>query len=135
MLKEFKEFAIQGNVIDLAVGVIIGGAFGKIITSLVDDVVMPPIGKLLGGVDFNNLYLNLSDQTYESFAKAKAAGAPVIGYGAFLNTLVQFLIIAFIIFLIVRAINRLKRAKAAEPAPPSAQEVLLTEIRDLLKTR
>ncbi|MCC7259020.1 MAG: large conductance mechanosensitive channel protein MscL [Gammaproteobacteria bacterium] len=136
MLKEFREFAMRGNVVDLAVGIIIGGAFGKIVTSLVNDVIMPPIGLLLGGVDFSNLFLDLSGGDYASLAAAREAGAPVIGYGAFVNTMLDFVIVAFAIFLLVRAINRLK--KAAPPAPPpgpSNEEKLLGEIRDLLKSR
>jgi large conductance mechanosensitive channel len=136
MLKEFREFIAKGNVVDLAVGVIIGAAFGKIVTSLVDDIVMPPIGKILGNVDFSNLFISLSGGTYKTLAEAKAAGAATINYGVFFNTVVQFLIVAFIIFLVVRSINKLRKeeAPAADPAP-SKEEVLLTEIRDLLKTR
>ncbi|CAG0945494.1 Large-conductance mechanosensitive channel [Gammaproteobacteria bacterium] len=136
MLKEFKEFAMRGNVVDLAVGIIIGGAFGKITTSLVNDVIMPPVGLLLGKVDFSSLYLNLSGTAYASLAAAQAAGAPVIRYGAFINTLLDFLIVAFAIFLLVRAINRLKKAEPTPaPAGPTAEEKLLGEIRDLLKAR
>lgn len=113
MLKEFKEFAMRGNVVDLAVGIIIGSAFGKIISSLVSDVLMPPIGRLLGGVDFANLYLNLSGGSYPSLAAAKEAGAATINYGVFLNTMIDFIIVAFAIFLLVRAINKMKR----QPAP------------------
>ena len=138
MLKEFKEFALKGNVMDLAIAVIIGGAFGKIIDSLVSDVIMPPIGKLLGNVDFASLFIDLSGGTYASLAEAKRAGAAVIGYGAFINTLINFLIIALVLFFIVRAINRtrmLEPAPAPPPAEPTAEEKLLTEIRDLLKQR
>ncbi|MCC7488377.1 MAG: large conductance mechanosensitive channel protein MscL [Gammaproteobacteria bacterium] len=136
MLKEFKEFAMRGNVVDLAVGIIIGGAFGKITTSLVNDVIMPPVGLLLGKVDFSSLYINLSGTAYASLAAAQAAGAPVIRYGAFINTLLDFLIVAFAIFLLVRAINRLKKAEPTPaPAGPTAEEKLLGEIRDLLKAR
>jgi large conductance mechanosensitive channel len=113
MLKEFKEFAMRGNVVDLAVGIIIGSAFGKIISSLVSDIIMPPIGRLLGGVDFANLYLNLSGGSYDSLAAAKEAGAATINYGVFLNTMIDFIIVAFAIFLLVRAINKMKR----QPAP------------------
>jgi large conductance mechanosensitive channel len=128
MIKEFKEFAMRGNVVDLAVGIIIGGAFGKIVTSLVNDVLMPPIGMLLGGVDFSNLAFTL---------KQAAAGDPavVIKYGAFINTVIDFVIVAFAIFLLIRAINSFKKKEDAAPAPPPKQEVLLTEIRDLLKSR
>lgn len=136
MLREFKEFAMRGNVVDLAVGIIIGGAFGKIITSLVNDVIMPPIGLLFGKVDFSSLFINLSSEDYATLAAAQEAGAPVIRYGAFVNTMLDFIIVAFAIFLLVRAINRMKKAAPAPPpAGPSAEEKLLGEIRDLLKTR
>ena len=115
MLKEFKEFAMKGPVVDLAVGVIIGAAFGKIITSLVDDIIMPPIGRMLGNVDFANLFVNLSDKNFASVAAAKAAGAATINYGIFFNTVLNFLIIAFVIFLIIRRLNAMKK-----PAPVSA---------------
>jgi large conductance mechanosensitive channel len=116
MLKEFKEFAMKGPVIDLAVGVIIGAAFGKIVSSLVDDIIMPPIGRALGNVDFANLFVNLSGKDYPSVAAAKAAGAATINYGIFLNTILNFLIIAFVLFLIIRQINALKApAPAATP--------------------
>lgn len=107
VMQEFREFAVKGNVIDLAVGVIIGGAFGKIITSLVNDVLMPPIGLLLGKVDFSNLYLNMSGTKYASLAEAQAAGAPTLNYGLFLNNVVDFVIVALVIFLMIRAMNRL----------------------------
>jgi large conductance mechanosensitive channel len=106
VLKEFKEFAMRGSVLDLAVGVIIGVAFGKVVSSLVDDVIMPPIGRLLGHVDFSNLFINLSDKSYASLAAAKAAGAPTLNYGNFLNTIINFLIVAFAVFLLVRAVNK-----------------------------
>ena len=135
MLKEFKEFAMRGNVIDLAVGVVIGGAFGKIVTSLVNDVIMPPIGLLTGGVDFSDMkwVLKPADNTDPAHKIAEVA----INYGVFINTLIQFIIIAFAIFLVVKAINRLsrKQEEAAPPAAPPADVVLLTEIRDLLKNR
>lgn len=117
MLKEFKEFAMRGNVLDLAVGVVIGAAFGKIVASLVDDVVMPPIGRLLGHVDFSNLFLNLSDKSFDTLAAAKAAGAPTLNYGNFINTIINFLIVAFAIFLLVRTVNRWTTKPAAPPAP------------------
>lgn len=120
MLKEFKEFAMRGNVIDLAIGVIIGAAFGKIVTSFVNDVIMPPIGLLLGNVDFSNLFLNLSGQSYASLAEAQAAGAPTLNYGVFINTVLDFLIVAFVIFLVVRQMNRLKRKQDTQEAPPPA---------------
>lgn len=139
MLEEFKKFAMRGNVIDLAVGVVIGAAFGKIVTSLVEDVIMPPLGLLLGQVDFSNLFLTLSGEgDYATVAAAKAAGAITINYGLFLNTIIQFLIIAFAIFIVIKQMNRLmgqkeeEQAPATPPAPPR-QEVLLEEIRDLLK--
>ncbi|MGO4503999.1 MULTISPECIES: large-conductance mechanosensitive channel protein MscL [unclassified Dyella] len=133
MLKEFKEFAMRGNVIDLAVGVVIGGAFGKIVTSLVDQIIMPPIGLLTGGVDFSQMkwVLKPADNTDPAHKIAEVA----IGYGNFINTLIQFLIIAFAIFLVVKAINKLTRREEAAPAPPAADVVLLTEIRDLLKAQ
>jgi large conductance mechanosensitive channel len=114
MLKEFKEFAMRGPVVDLAVGVIIGAAFGKIISSLVDDLIMPPIGKMLGNVDFANLFVNLSDKEYPSVAAAKAAGAATINYGIFFNTILNFLIIAFVLFLIIRRMNAIKKPTSAQ---------------------
>jgi large conductance mechanosensitive channel len=139
MLKEFKEFAMRGNVMDMAVGIIIGAAFGKIVTSLVNDIVMPPIGLLMGNVDFSNLFLNLSmNADYASVAAAESAGAPIVKYGLFINTVLDFVIVALAIFLLIRSINKLKRKQEAAPAappPPSAQEKLLTEIRDLLKAQ
>lgn len=118
MLKEFKEFAMRGSVLDLAVGVIIGAAFGKVVSSLVDDVIMPPIGRLLGHVDFSNLFINLSETHYQSVAAAKAAGAPTLNYGTFLNTIINFLIVAFAVFLLVRSVNKWL-PKPAPPAPPA----------------
>ncbi|QNK00012.1 large-conductance mechanosensitive channel protein MscL [Dyella telluris] len=133
MIKEFKEFAMRGNVIDLAVGVVIGGAFGKIVTALVDQIIMPPIGMLTGGVDFSQMKLVLkpADNTDPAHKIAEVA----IGYGNFINTLIQFLIIAFAIFLVVKAINKLTKKQEAAPAAPPADVVLLTEIRDLLKSQ
>ncbi len=116
MFKEFKEFAMKGNVMDMAVGIIIGAAFGKIITSFVNDVIMPPIGLLLGKVDFSNLFINLSGQAYPTIAAAKEAGAATLNYGVFFNTVIDFLIVAFAIFLVVKQINRLKRAEVPAPA-------------------
>lgn len=136
MWQEFKEFAMRGSVIDLAIGIIIGVAFGKIVTSLVNDVIMPPIGLLLGKVDFSNLFIDLSGKGFGNLTAAKAAGAPVVAYGSFINTIIEFLIIAFVIFLMVRQINRMKKKEEAKPTPPPApsKEVqLLAEIRDLLK--
>jgi large conductance mechanosensitive channel len=134
MLKEFKAFAMRGNVLDMAVGVIIGTAFGKIVTSLVNDVLMPPIGRLLGGLDFSSLFINLSGTAYPSVAAAKAAGAPTINYGLFLNSVIDFVIVAFVIFLLLRQVNRFLPAPPPPPPPgPSAEEKLLAEIRDLLR--
>ena len=139
MAKEFKEFAMRGNVMDMAVGIIIGGAFGKIVSSLVTDVLMPPIGKLTGGVNFAELFVVLGDGKFETLAKAKEAGAVTINYGLFLNAVIDFVIVAFAIFLMIKGMNALKRkeeSKAAVPAPPAeppADVKLLTEIRDLLK--
>jgi large conductance mechanosensitive channel len=120
MLKEFKEFAMRGNVLDMAIGIIIGAAFGKIISSLVNDVLMPPIGLLLGKVDFSNLFIDLSGQSHPSLAAAKAAGAATINYGVFLNTILDFLIVAFAIFLLIRQVNRFKRQP--EPAAPTTKD-------------
>jgi len=138
MLDEFKTFAMRGNVVDMAVGIIIGGAFGKIISSFVADVIMPPIGLLMGNVDFSQLFINLSDTTYETLALAKEAGAPTINYGTFLNTVLDFLIVAFAIFMVIRGMNKMKKKeeeKPAEPAKPSEEVQLLTDIRDALKNR
>jgi large conductance mechanosensitive channel len=117
MIREFREFAARGNVIDLAVGVIIGASFGKIVTSLVEDIVMPPIGMLTGGLNFIDKFVTLNGSQYASLAQAKAAGAPVIAYGNFVNTVLQFLIVAFVVFLMVREINRLKTPAPAPPTP------------------
>lgn len=119
MIKEFKDFVMRGNVLDLAVAVIIGGAFGKIVTSFVNDILMPPIGLALGGVDFADLFISLNGQSYASLADAQAAGAPTVNYGIFLNTVIDFLIVAFVIFLIVKAANRMKKP---EPATPTTKE-------------
>lgn len=122
VLKEFREFAVRGNVIDLAVGVIIGAAFGKIVDSLVKDVIMPPIGMMTGKVDFSNLYWNLGDTQYTSLAEAQQAGAPTINYGMFINNIIQFLIVAFAVFLMVRSINRMRRpAETTETASETKQ--------------
>lgn len=137
-LKEFREFAVRGNVIDMAVGIIIGAAFGKVVTSVVEDVIMPPIGWVLGGVDFSGLFINLTGEDYPSLQAAKDAGAPVIGYGAFINTIITFTIVAFAVFLLIKFINNLRRMahveqEPAAPPPPPREEVLLEEIRDILK--
>jgi large conductance mechanosensitive channel len=120
MLKEFKEFAMRGNVLDMAIGIVIGAAFGKIIASLVDDIIMPPIGLALGNVDFANLFINLSAKDYPSLAAAKAAGAATINYGVFFNTILNFLIIAFVIFLLIRQVNAMQ--KPIEAAAPATKE-------------
>jgi large conductance mechanosensitive channel len=120
MLKEFREFAMRGNVVDMAVGIIIGAAFGKIVSSMVQDVVMPPIGKLMGNVDFSDLFINLSSGSYNSLAEAKAAGAATINYGLFINTVLDFVIVAFAIFMLIRMMNKLKRKE--EPAPATTRE-------------
>jgi large conductance mechanosensitive channel len=136
MIKEFREFAVKGNVVDMAVGIIIGGAFGKIVSSFVSGVVMPPIGLLLGGVSFSNLYVPLDGETYETMAEAVKAGAPIIKYGEFIQTIVDFIIIAFVIFMAIKGINSAKRKEEAKPAAPAAPPedvVLLREIRDALK--
>ena len=121
MLKEFKEFAMRGSVVDLAVGVIIGAAFGKIVSSLVEDVMMPPIGRLLGHIDFSGLFINLGDRSYETLAAAKAAGAPTLNYGIFLNALVNFLIVAFCVFLVVQQVNRWAKKPAPATAPTTKE--------------
>ena len=122
MIKEFKEFVVKGNVLDMAVGIIIGASFGKVVTSFVTDVLMPPIGLLLGKVDFSNLFINLSGKSFESLADAKKAGAATLNYGLFFNTMIDFLIVGFAIFLIVRQVNRMKReAPAPAPAPATRE--------------
>ncbi len=143
MMKEFKEFAMKGNVADLAVGVIIGAAFGKIVTSMVNDILMPPIGKMMGGVNFSDLFINLdaAKGTFTSLKAAKDAGVAVIAYGSFINTVIDFTIVAFCIFMVIKAMNAMKRRPApaaatpAAPPEPTNQEKLLGEIRDLLKTQ
>ena len=142
MLKEFKEFAMRGNVLDMAVGIIIGAAFGTIVNSLVTDVIMPPVGLALGGVDFTNMFVTLREGAkaagpYASLAAAKDAGAVTLNYGMFVNSIVSFLIVAFAVFMVVKGANSLKQKQAEAPAPPAptADQVLLTEIRDLLKSR
>lgn len=133
MLKEFRDFINRGNVVDLAVGIIIGAAFTTIVNSLVADIIMPPIGLATGGVDFSNLFVSLNGADYASLAEAKKAGAPTLNYGLFLNSVINFLIVAFAVFVIVKNMNRFKKA-APKPAPTTS-EVLLTEIRDLLKKK
>lgn len=134
IIQEFKDFALKGNVIDLAVGVVIGASFGKIVSSLVQDIIMPPIGWLIGGIDFSNLFLVLKGEgTYHTLKAAEKAGAVTLNYGVFLNVVLQFLIVAAAIFVVVKQINRFKKAEAAAPAAPTKSEALLSEIRDLLK--
>ncbi|MDX1382204.1 MAG: large conductance mechanosensitive channel protein MscL [Thermoanaerobaculia bacterium] len=135
MMKEFREFAVKGNVIDMAVGIIIGGAFGKIVASLVNDVVLPVVGQALGGVSFKELFINLSDTAYATLAEAQEAGAATLNYGIFLQNILDFVIIAFVIFMMVKAINNAKRKEEEKPAAPAAppeEVVLLREIRDSL---
>lgn len=145
--KEFKEFAMKGNLIDMAVGVVIGAAFGKVVSSFIDGMVMPPIGKLMGNVDFNNLYFSMSDKVDAAIAanngnaiaieEAKKLG-PVVAYGSFITMIIDFLIVAFVVFIIIKMMNRLKRKEEAAPAAPpepSKEELLLTEIRDILKNK
>jgi len=142
MMKEFKEFAVKGNVVDMAVGIIIGGAFGTIVKSLVEDVILPPIGLLLGGVDFTGLFVVLKEGAavgpYETLAAAKEAGAVTLNYGNFISNIVTFLIVAWAVFMLVKGFNAAKKKEAAAPAAPPEpprQEVLLAEIRDLLKAK
>ena len=137
-IKEFKEFAMKGNVMDMAVGVIIGGAFGKIVTSLVNDVLMPLISTVTGGISFTDLFVNLSDDAkYKTLAEAQEAGASVFAYGQFIQNIIDFIIIAFCIFLMIKGMNKLKKKEEPAPEAPAGptQEELLTEIRDLLKTK
>jgi large conductance mechanosensitive channel len=136
IFKEFRDFAIRGNVIDLAIGIIIGGAFGKIVSSLVNDVIMPPLGKIIGGVDFKNLFISLDGHSYANLDSARAAGAPIFAYGSFIQSVFDFLIVAITIFIVVKAINQLKKSRETKPEAPSepTKDIqLLTEIRDLLK--
>jgi large conductance mechanosensitive channel len=138
MLQEFKEFALRGNVVDMAVGIIIGAAFSTIVKSLVDDIIMPPVGLLTGGVDFSDLYINLSGGDYQSLAQAREAGAATINVGVFINSVISFSIVAFVLFLVIKGMNQLRRKQEEEPAkePPPAREVqLLEEIRDALVKR
>ena len=137
MMKEFREFAVKGNAFDLAVGVVLGAAFGRIVTSLVDDLLMPPFGYMLGGVDFTNLFWTLGPGEYASLEAAKEAGAATINYGNFIQSIVSFLLVAFALFLFIRAMNRLRREKEEPGTPPSVPEdvALLREIRDSLQTR
>ena len=122
MLKEFKDFAMRGNVVDMAVGIIIGAAFGKIVSSLVKDIIMPPIGLIMGNVDFGNLFINLSDQAYNNLAAAREAGAATINYGVFINTVLDFIIVAFAIFMVIKQMNRLKKKEEAPAAAPATKD-------------
>jgi len=136
MLQEFKKFAMRGNVVDMAVGIIIGAAFGKIVSSLVSDIIMPPIGMIMGNVDFSQLFINISGGEYATLAAAQEAGAATINYGMFINTVLDFVIVAFAIFMVIRGMNNMKKKeeeKPAEPAKPSEEVILLQEIRDALK--
>ena len=133
MLKEFKQFAMRGNVVDLAVGIILGAAFTTIVNSLVKDIIMPPIGLILGGIDFSDFFLTLKGGSYATLDEAKKAGAVTINYGVFINSVVNFLIVAFAVFILVKQVSRLYRTEPPPPAQPSRQEELLAEIRDLLK--
>src|ERR1700681_3669546 len=138
MWREFRDFAIRGNVVDLAVGIILGVAFTTIVNSLVNDILMPPLGLVIGGIDFSNFFVTLKGGSYPTLEAAKAAGAVTMNYGLFVNAVIRFVIVAFAIFILVKQITRFKRNPPAEPAPPPEpprQEVLLAEIRDLLKAR
>jgi large conductance mechanosensitive channel len=139
MWREFREFAMRGNVIDLAVGIILGAAFTTIVNSLVNDLIMPPLGLLIGGIDFSSFFVTLKGGSYPTLEAAKAAGAVTVNYGLFVNAVIRFVIVAFAIFILVKQVNRLRLneppAEPASPPEPSRQEVLLTEIRDLLKAR
>jgi large conductance mechanosensitive channel len=138
MWREFRDFAMRGNVIDLAVGIIIGAAFTTIVNSLVNDIIMPPLGLLIGGIDFSNFFLTLKGGSFPTLEAAKAASAVTMNYGLFINAIIRFLIVAFAIFMLVKQINRLAREEPKPPPPPpepSREEVLLAEIRDLLKAR
>jgi large conductance mechanosensitive channel len=138
MLQEFKEFALRGNVVDMAVGIIIGAAFSTIVQSLVNDVIMPPIGVVTGGVDFSNIYIPLSSASYDTLAQAKEAGAPTMNIGMFINSVISFTIVAFVLFLVIKGMNTLRRKQEEAPAtepPPSREVQLLEEIRNALVKR
>ncbi|MBM3544823.1 MAG: large conductance mechanosensitive channel protein MscL [Alphaproteobacteria bacterium] len=136
MLQEFKEFALRGNVVDMAVGIIIGAAFSTIVRSLVDDIIMPPIGVVTGGVDFSNLFITLSGASYDSLAAAKQAGAPTVNVGVFINNLISFIIVAVVLFMVIKAMNQLRRKQDEADTPPPSREVqVLEEIRDVLVKR
>jgi len=133
MWREFRDFAVRGNVVDLAVGLVLGAAFTTIVNSLVSDLLMPPIGLLLGGIDFSEFFITIKGQAYPTVAAAKTAGAVTLNYGLFINTVIKFVIVAFAVFLVVKQINRLRAGLAPAAAAPTKTEELLTEIRDLLK--
>jgi len=138
MLKEFKEFALRGNVVDMAVGIIIGAAFSTIVKSLVDDIIMPPMGVITGGVDFSSMFIPLNGEHYDSLAQARQAGAPTVNYGIFINNVISFTIVAFVLFMVVKGMNQLRRKQEEQPAsepPPSREVQLLEEIRDALVKR
>ncbi len=135
MLEDFKKFIMRGNVVDLAVGIIIGGAFGKIVSSLVTDILMPPLGLLMGNVDFSGLFVSLGGVSYPSLAAAKQAGAPTVNYGLFINSMIDFLIVAITVYAVVRLTNKLNKKEETPPVKVSKEELLLTDIRDLLKDR
>lgn len=135
MLKEFKDFIARGNVFDMAVGIVMGAAFTAIVNSAVADLVMPIVGVLTSGVDFGDKFIALNGEAYATIAAAKAAGAPIITYGIFVNAVINFMIVSFVIFMLIKQVNRLKKKEAEAPATPPADVVLLTEIRDLLKNK
>jgi large conductance mechanosensitive channel len=137
IFKEFKEFALRGNVVDMAVGIVIGAAFSTIVKSMVNDIIMPPIGVVTGGVDFSNLFIPLNGEHYDSLVQAQKAGAPTLNYGMFINNIISFLIVAFVLFMVIKGMNQLRRLQAEKPeededVPPSPEVQLLTEIRDAL---
>jgi len=133
LLNEFKQFAMRGNVVDLAVGLILGAAFTTIVNSLVNDIIMPPVGLIIGGIDFSDFFVTIKGGQYATLEEAKKAGAVTINYGLFINSVVKFVIVAFAVFLLVKQVNRLRRTEPPPPVKPSRQEELLAEIRDLLK--
>lgn len=135
MFEDFKKFIMRGNVVDMAVGIIIGAAFGKIVSSLVTDVMMPPLGMLMGNVDFSALFVNLGSTKYPTVAAAKLAGAPTINYGLFINSVIDFLIVSAAVYVVLKGVNALHKKEAAAPAAPTVEQQLLSEIRDLLKRK
>lgn len=135
MIEEFKKFVMRGNVLDMAVGIIIGAAFKDVVSAFTNGVMMPPVGLLMGGVDFSNLFFTLGGGSFETLAAAEEAGAAVIKYGSFINTTIDFLIVAFAVFMLVKGVNSMQKKEEEKPSAPPKQEVLLTEIRDLLQAR